>query len=121
MKGEWYFQDVIEPLFFVTTSEVEFVSRKGIVASAGTVQVIDRETVCIDEEEYYTLLAVTHNSKDNETEDEILQELCVSDSIEASGTSNTGHSGSLGSELQQPPRKRRRRCKNTNNDDFVFY
>ena len=121
MKGEWYFQDVIEPLFFVTTSEVEFVSRKGIVASAGTVQVIDRETVCIDEEEYHTLLAVTHNSKDNETEDEILQELCVSDSIEASGTRNTGHSGSLGSELQQPPRKRRRRYKNTNNDDFVFY
>ena len=116
VKGEWYFQDVIEPLFFVTTSEVEFVSRKGIVASAGTVQVIDRETVCIDEEEYYTLLAVTRNSKDNETEDEILQELCVSDSIEASGTSNTGHSGSLGSELQQPPRK-----KNANNDDFVFY
>ena len=28
VKGEWYFQDVIEPLFFVTTSEVEFVSRK---------------------------------------------------------------------------------------------
>ena len=91
------------------------------MVSAGTVQVIDRETVCTDEEEYYTLLAISHNSKDNETEDEILQELCVSDSIEASGTSNTGHSGSLGNELQQQPRKRRRHYKSTNNDDFVFY
>ena len=59
-----YTQDVVDPLLFTTSGEEHVISKEGIKGVVSSITVVDNETVEIDEEEYYLLLALMNGSTD---------------------------------------------------------
>ena len=60
----FYTQDVVDPLPFTTTGEEHVIPKEGIKGVVSSITVVDDETVEIDEEEYYLLLALVNGSTD---------------------------------------------------------
>ncbi|CAH3128828.1 unnamed protein product, partial [Porites lobata] len=54
----FYTQDVVDPLLFTTSGEEHVIPKEGIKGVVSSITVVDNETVEIDEEEYYLLLAL---------------------------------------------------------------
>ena len=54
----FYTQDVVDPFLFTTSGEERVIPKEGIKGVVSSITVVDNETVEIDEEEYYLLLAL---------------------------------------------------------------
>ncbi|CAH3124840.1 unnamed protein product, partial [Porites lobata] len=54
----FYTQDVVDPLPFTTSGEEHVIPKEGIKGVVSSITVVDNETVEIEEEEYYLLLAL---------------------------------------------------------------
>ena len=61
----FYTQDVVDPLPFTTSGEEHVIPKDGIKGVVSSITVVDNETVEIEEEEYYLLLALVNGSSDH--------------------------------------------------------
>ena len=69
-----YTQDVVDPLLFTTSGEEHVIPKEGIKGVVSSITVVDNETVEIDEEEYYLLLALVNGSTDTTSPNEADEE-----------------------------------------------
>ena len=106
-----YTQDVVDPLLFTTSGEEHVIPKEGIKGVVSSITVVDNETVEIDEEEYYLLLALVNGSTDttclNQADEEPFAE-----SVDVQGDEDP-----ITMDAGRPQRKRKR----TVNQEFLFY
>ena len=65
VKTEWFSQDFVDPLLFVTTGTEHLVSKDGMRGTVTSVRTVTSDTVEISESDYYILLASLHSSEDS--------------------------------------------------------
>ena len=113
VRTQFYSQDIIDPLLFVTTGEEHVVSKQGIMGLVTNIKEISEDTIEITEDDYYVILATPHASKDhtlsNEADEEGTAPL-LEDDDESEGENQSDERPS-----SRP--KRRRRAGN----DYLFY
>ena len=117
VRTQFYSQDIIDPLLFVTTGEEHVVSKQGIMGLVTNIKEISEDTIEIAEDDYYVILATLHASKDhtlsNEADEEGTAPLLEEDD-EREGENESDERPS-----SRP--KRRRNQRQAGNNDYLFY
>ena len=117
VRTQFYSQDIIDPLLFVTTGEEHVVSKQRILWLVTNIKEISEDTIEITEDDYYVILATLHASKDhtlsNEADEEGTAPLLVEDD-EREGENESDERPS-----SRP--KRRRNQRQAGNNDYLFY
>lgn len=113
VKMIWYTQDFVDPLLFNDTGEEVAIPKEAIKGIVNNVRVTFEETLEIDEDEYYLLLALLNGSADseslNEAEGQLVEEVAEGQEESMDDTSST--------RISRPQRKRKKTSKNV----FLFY
>ena len=112
VKMTWYTQDFVDPLLFNSTGEEIAVAKEAIKGIVNNVRVAFEETLEIDEDEYYLLLALLNGSADNASPNEAEGQL-----DEEVNEGQEDFHDSISAETGRPQRKR----KKTSNNVFLFY
>ena len=105
-------QDVVDPLLFTTSGEEHVIPKEAIKGVVSNITVVDNETIEIDEEEYYLLLALLNGSTDTTSCNEADEEPFAENYFEEQGDED-----SMTSDVGRPQRKRKRAV----NNEFLFY
>ena len=108
VKTEWFSQDLVDPLMFVTTGTEHLVSKDGMSGTVTSVRTVTSDTVEISESDYYILLASLHSSEDSVFPHE------------EPGEPEAGQGEHLSSRVDQSSRPKRRR-RVAASTDFLFY
>ena len=62
---EWFSQDLIDPLLFVTSGTEHLVSKDGMWGTVTSIKIFDTDAIEVAENDYYILLASLHSSEDS--------------------------------------------------------
>ena len=94
VKTDCYTQDVVNPLLFTTTGKVHVITSEAIKGVVRNITFVNRETLELEEGEYYLLLASLNRSTDttspSETDEQPVQEMVDEQDDEDSITINAG-------------------------------
>ena len=108
VKTEWFSQDLVDPLLFVTTATEHLVSKDGMSGTVTSVRAVTSDTVEISERDYYIVLASLHSSEDSVFPHE------------EPGEPEAEQGEHLSSRVDQSSRPKRRR-RVAASTDFLFY
>ena len=86
IKTTWYTQDFVDPLLFNNTGEEIAIPKEAIKGIVNNIRVTFEETLEIDEDDYYLLLALLNVSADNTSPNEAERQLVK----EVAGGKKTG-------------------------------